>query len=220
MRLLSSLDWRNFFERISLIDTLLKSDPADVYDKMNFLTRDRYREVIERIAKRTDTDELKVGSSVVELARQAAKGDGGDFRRSHIGFYLIAEGFAELEQIFGYKGRLSESLKRFVFKHPTTIYLGGLTFLTGLIVGLFIGAALFYGASGWLAVAFALISIIPASDLAISTVNWTITLLIPPRLLPQMDTSPGIPETARTIVVVPTLLLNKAEVDDHIEKLE
>src|SRR4029450_5660259 len=53
MRLLSTLDWRDFFERVSLVDPLLGQDPAKVYLGMEFLTRDRYRHVIERISKRT-----------------------------------------------------------------------------------------------------------------------------------------------------------------------
>ena len=56
MRLLSTIDWNAFFENVSLLEPLLKNDPANVYAEMNFLTRNRYREVIERIAKRTKTD--------------------------------------------------------------------------------------------------------------------------------------------------------------------
>src|SRR3989454_3912402 len=53
MRLLSTLDWRDFFESVSLIEPLLGGDPAGAYAKMEFVTRDRYRHVIERISKRT-----------------------------------------------------------------------------------------------------------------------------------------------------------------------
>src|SRR6266487_1005657 len=52
MRLLSTLDWKDFFETVSLIDPELAKDPAKVYSRMDFATRDRYRHVIERISKR------------------------------------------------------------------------------------------------------------------------------------------------------------------------
>jgi cyclic beta-1,2-glucan synthetase len=51
MRLLSTLDWKDFFETVSLIDPELAKDPAGVYSRMDFATRDRYLHVIERISK-------------------------------------------------------------------------------------------------------------------------------------------------------------------------
>nr|MBA3632685.1 hypothetical protein [Acidobacteriota bacterium] len=217
MRLLSTLDWRDFFESVSLIDPILKADAAEVYAGMNFLTRDRYRDVIEKIAKRTKTNELKVAERVVELSRKA---NPADKRRSHIGFYLIDDGLAELEKQFKYRPRFAERVKRFVLKYPTAVYFGLLVFLTALIVVLLISAAAQFGAGVPLLVAFALLSLIPASDLALSVLNFDFTFFIPPRILPQMDTAKGIPEKAQTMVVVPTLLTSEATVGELLEKLE
>ena len=41
---------------------------------MEFATRDRYRHVIERISKRTRSNELEVARAAVELAEDAEKG--------------------------------------------------------------------------------------------------------------------------------------------------
>src|SRR4030095_6071267 len=71
MRLLSTLDWRDFFESVSLIEPLLAADPAGAYRHMEFATRDRYRHVIERISKRTRADELEIARTAVELALEA-----------------------------------------------------------------------------------------------------------------------------------------------------
>src|SRR5205807_3950821 len=73
MRLLSTLDWRDFFESVSLIDPLLGQDPAGVYSKMEFASRDRYRHVIERISKRTHKGEVEIARAAVDLARRAAE---------------------------------------------------------------------------------------------------------------------------------------------------
>src|SRR6185503_1664683 len=43
MRLFSTLDWNDFFEKVSLIESLLGKDPAAVYSQMEFASRDRYR---------------------------------------------------------------------------------------------------------------------------------------------------------------------------------
>ena len=72
MRLLSTLDWRDFFESVSLIDPLLGKDPAGAYSKMEFGSRDRYRHVVERISKRTLVSELEIGEAAVEIAAEAS----------------------------------------------------------------------------------------------------------------------------------------------------
>jgi cyclic beta-1,2-glucan synthetase len=51
MRLLSSIDWPLFFERVSLVEQILRGDPAHAYAQMDFLTRDRYRHSVEELAK-------------------------------------------------------------------------------------------------------------------------------------------------------------------------
>ncbi len=220
MRLLSTIDWSVFFESVSLIDPLLKNDPAGVYGRMNFETRNRYRTIIERIAKRTKTDELKVAARVIEIADQAKRKNPDDQRYSHIGFYLIDEGLDSIEREFDYRTRFSENLLRVVLKYPTFFYFGLMMFLTALLVFLSAATAAHFGASLWILIVFTLLTIVPASELALSVINWDITLFVPPRLLPQMDTSESIPEIAKTIVVIPTLLTGEAVVNELFEKLE
>ena len=51
MRLLSSIDWPLFFERVSLVEQMLREDPAGAYARMDFPTRDRYRHSVEELAR-------------------------------------------------------------------------------------------------------------------------------------------------------------------------
>ena len=220
MRLLSTLDWRDFFESISLIDPILGSDPAGVYHKMDFLTRDRYRHVIERVSKRTRTSELDVARAAVSLAVESYESNPDDPARTHVGYYLIDDGVARLEETFGYRSSLRDHLFRTVLCHPTLAYLGTFLFLTTLIVMLLVGAAFYFGAEWPLLVGFALLSLIPAGDLALGVLNWDVTHLFSPRLLARIDTSKGMPEDARTMVVVPTLFTSEATVRELLEKLE
>jgi len=220
MRLLSTIDWRTFFENVSLIDPLFGKDPARTYPRMTFGTRNRYREVVERVARRTKIDELKVARKVVELAAAAKRRARSDQRRSHIGFYLIDDGISELKREVNYRSNISEKIASFILKYPTIAYLGTAALLSGLVVFLLAFTAAYFGASLPLIVFFGLLSVIPASDLALSVVNWDFTKLVPPRLLPQIDTSVAIPEDARTFVVIPTLLTSKSAVEDLLEKLE
>ena len=122
MRLLSTLDWNDFFEKVSLIEPLLGKDPAGVYSRMNFASRDRYRHVIERISKRTRASELEIAQAAVDLATKTT--DAGPKR--HVGYYLIDAGLTLLETSFNYQPRPSERLRRFLLRHATGTYLGTL----------------------------------------------------------------------------------------------
>ena len=240
MRLLSTLDWRDFFESVSLIEPLLGGDPAGAYSKMEFATRDRYRHVIERISKRSRASELEVARTAVKIAgdfgktedeetNAAAKIDANNHtagaRESHVGYYLVDSGLAQLEARFAYRPKVTEKLRRFVLRHATAAYLGTLSFLTLLFVALLVVAVYVAdvpgSTTGWaLLVLTALLALIPSSDLALSVLNWDITHLFPPRLLPRMETASGIPEDACTMVVVPTLFSDELQINALLEKLE
>src|SRR3989440_3824955 len=88
MRLLSTLDWKDFFETVSLIDPELAKDPASVYSRMDFATRDRYRHVIERISKRTKKNEPEIARIALRMSEDA-RADGEDTSRTHVGYFLI-----------------------------------------------------------------------------------------------------------------------------------
>ena len=91
MRLLSTLDWQEFFEKVSLIDPLLGKDPARAYSQMEFASRDRYRHVIERISKRTQASEIEIAQAVVKLASESAAQP-----ENHVGYYLEDAGLHDL----------------------------------------------------------------------------------------------------------------------------
>ncbi|MDQ2922441.1 MAG: hypothetical protein M3R52_12630, partial [Acidobacteriota bacterium] len=228
MRLLSTLDWRDFFESVSLIEPLLGEDPAGAYSKMDFATRDRYRHVIERISKGTRSDELEIARAAVELAEDAAKaGNHKDSsepakirRETHVGYYLVDAGLAQLESNYRYHPRPTERLRRYLLHHATATYLGTLTFLTVLVIVLLLSALHTFGATWPLLIIASLLALIPASDLASSVLNWDVTHLFPPRLLPRMETITGIPEEARTMVVVPTIFSSESQVNELVERLE
>src|SRR5215217_3653424 len=214
MRLLSTLDWNDFFEKVSLIEPLLAKDPAGVYSQMEFASRDRYRHVIERISKRTRANELEIAQAAVDLA---TKTDGAE---KHVGYYLVDAGLAHLENTFGYQPRPMERFRRFLLRHSTATYLGTLTFLMLLIMSFLLYAMYSYGVDWRFLGLIAFLALIPASDLALTVLNWDLTHFFPPRLLPRMDTGDGIPEDAATFIVVPTIFLGESQVHELVEKLE
>jgi len=220
MRLLSTLDWRDFFESVCLIEPLLGEDPAGAYSKMEFVSRDRYRHVIERISKRTRSDELEIARSAVELAENGSKNGNKSGPESHVGFYLVDAGLAQLEGAFAYRPRLIERTRRYILRGATAVYLGTLSFVTVLVIAALL-TLMHQAGAGWpVVIVAALFALIPASDLALSVINWDVTHVFHPRLLPRMETVAGIPEEACTMVVVPTIFSSESQVKELVERLE
>jgi len=219
MRLLSTLDWRDFFETVSLIDPELAKDPAGVYSRMDFATRDRYRHVIERISKGAKKSEPEIARAALRMAEEAREA-GEDISNTHVGYFLIADGVYRLEAEASYRPRLGERLLRAVQRHATFAYLGTLTLLTALIIGFTVVAAWRAQPSLIMAAIAALVSLIPASALALSVLNWDVTHVLEPQLLPKVDLSKGVPAEARTMVVVPVIFSDEATVAALVDKLE
>ncbi len=218
MRLLSTLDWNDFFEKVSLIEPLFAQDPAGAYARMEFASRDRYRHVIERISKRTQSGELQVAQMVLNLAVETKKQPGEP--ETHVGYYLIDAGLPQLETIFGYQLKTVERVRRFLLRHSTASYLGIFTFLTLLVMTFVLIVMYRYGVEWPFLIITALLALIPAGDLALTVLNWDVTHFFEPRLLPRMNTAEGIPEDARTFVVVPTIFQSEQQVEQLVERLE
>jgi len=71
LRFLGANDWREFVEAHSQVEQVLRTDPARVYARMDFATRDRYRHAIEEIAKRSPLEEYQIAGEAIDLARAA-----------------------------------------------------------------------------------------------------------------------------------------------------
>ncbi len=216
LRLLAAEDWRTFFERISHVEQILRHDPARVYKEMDFKTRDQYRKVIERLARATQQDEAVVAHTAVSLAQTAPTSPA-----NHVGYYLLADGLPQLEQEIGYQPHGMGKWQRDMAPYAIPLYLGTLNGLAFLILLLLAGYAQWQGANGWLTMAALFCALIPALSIAVNSVNWLITHLVAPRALPKLDfLESGVPATARTMVVIPTLLTNSAEADSLLKQLE
>ncbi|MEJ7616444.1 MAG: hypothetical protein WKF30_05615 [Pyrinomonadaceae bacterium] len=222
MRLLSALEWRVFVESVSLIDPVLANDPAEAYSLMDFATRDRYRHSIERIAKRARASEMDVARKALELARaaQQQQQQAADARPRHVGYYLIDEGDQLLEKAFNYRPFPVERARRAVLRHPTLFYLGMVAVITAGLAAVLLYYAFASGASPLVMLLTGLLALIPASDLALSAVNYDVTSTFNPFQLPKMDPAAGVPEDAQTMVVIPTIFSDEATVIELVRRLE
>jgi len=68
LRALAAEDWKAFFERVSLVEQALGADPAGLYAHMEFDTRDRYRKVVEDLARAAGRSEVDVVHAAMVMA--------------------------------------------------------------------------------------------------------------------------------------------------------
>ncbi|MDH4027486.1 MAG: cyclic beta 1-2 glucan synthetase, partial [Nitrospirota bacterium] len=224
LRVLGEMDWRKFVETMSIVDRILSEDPGGVYLRMDFSTRDRYRHVIEKIAKNSRLFESDVAAGAIRLARENAvcKNNGKcvDDRSAHVGYYLIDKGLAQLEKLAEVRFSVFEDLQRIVSRFPLFLYLGAIMLMTALLAGGLSAEMYAEGLSDRLLAMTGILFLLCSGQLAVALVNWLSTLIVTPHPLPRMDLSKGIPPELRTLAVVPTLLTGEQNTEDLIEALE
>ncbi|MCC6208384.1 MAG: cyclic beta 1-2 glucan synthetase [Gammaproteobacteria bacterium] len=220
LRFIGAMDWKNFVESLSVVEQTLRADPMAMYAGQDFATRDRYRHVIEDIARNSTCSELAVAREAIALAQAAAGRLGVHDRSTHIGYYLVDHGRPGLERSVGcrlpWKLRAGRALRH----HRLSLYLGPVLLLTLLSTAAVLSVFDGFAPYDWRYWFFAVTGLIGGSALAVPLVNLAVTLCVPPRALPRLNFSQGIPADHRSMVVVPTLLSSPQEIDDLLEALE
>ena len=220
LRFLGAMDWREFVETMSAVEKTLRLDPGGVYGRMDFATRDRYRHVVEKIAKSSRRSESEVAREAIRMAREAAARDNSDDRAAHVGFYLIAEGLRQLEGTAQMRRSPLEALRRLSRQFPLLFYLGIISLISFMFTGSLLAKTHTLGYQDWLIALTGLPLLLGASHLAVALVNWLATLLATPHLLPRMDFSRGLPPESRALAVIPTMLTSTQNIEDLVEALE
>ncbi len=142
----------------------------------------------------------------IALAQAAAERLGTDDRSAHVGYYLIDRGRQILERAVGCRLPWRSRCVRASRQFRLFLYLGPILLLTLVATAVVLLPFGGFAPGDWRYWFFAITGIIGASALAVPLVNLLVTLVLPPRALPRLDFSKGIPAVHRTMVVVPTLL--------------
>ena len=219
MRLISSIDWAELFESVSLVDESLRA--GSDFAAMDFATRNMYRSGIEQLARGCELSELDIAKFALDaarVARTAAPGAEQAERVGDPGYHLIGQGRLALERAIGFTVPLRLTLTRFHLSLGIGGYVGAILLVTVLLLAVSLSALPGLGA-GWL-LALALVAFIPATDLATALVNRMTTASLGATALPALALRGGVPAHLRTLVAVPTLLANRADLLEQIERLE
>jgi len=225
LRLLERQDWREWFERCSVVERLLRTEAADTYARLDFESRDVLRRRVERLARRLRVPETLVAQKAVELAKRetpdALRPD--ELPRSaFVSYYLLEPaGVRLLKQALRACWRTRRLTGVGRWNRSCRTYFGVLAAVFGLF---WIGAArLINGGAVWTpgewAVALLALAL-PASEWAVTTVHGAIKRCFRPMPLLRYDFSEGVPPEATTMVVIPVIWSSADDVRETAERLE
>lgn len=227
LRFLAAMDWREFTEDMSLVEQVLCRDNSAVYSAMDFPSRDRYRQVVEQLARRSSDyssslaqAEIAVAQTAINLAQVGAEQHGHRAPAAHIGYYLIDQGRPSLTAALGVQYSGIERISRWLRRTPLLVYLASILLLTVVFSSAALIPVYHQGLSDWRFLLLSGLVVLATSQVASTLVNWLVTMLMTPQLLPRMDYSRGLPADRRTLVVIPTLLNSEQGIGDLLEALE
>ncbi|MBV9083326.1 MAG: glycosyl transferase [Acidobacteriaceae bacterium] len=224
LRFIGEIDWKETIEQLSIIHRILLADPAGVYPRMDFESRNEYRLAVAAIAARSDVSEAEVARLAISMASHArvdrAMPDALRDRLRHAGYYLFDEtGSPELLREVGYRPSLAAHIRQAVCRFPDEFYIIGIELVTLLtVVTLLMRVVRSQGGFGL--IAGALLLILPATQAAVEVMNSLVTSLLKPRRLPKIDFSKGVDAVSATIVAIPTLLINEKQIRALVDDLE
>ncbi len=216
--------WKEVIEPLILLDQVLREDPVGAYSRMDFESRDHYRNKLVKIADPSDFTEAEVALEALALAREAHQQNPGtpreSLRQSHIGYYLVAEGSSILQRKVGFRPSLIQRVRSFLRGHPDESYLGGIGVLTFVIISAILLLLTDPNSPPALVLFSMLVLLLPCSQAAVQLMNYVITAVLPADILPKLDLSEEIPDDCVSMVVVPCLLLNEKQVHRLVDDLE
>ncbi len=216
-------NWAEMIEGLVVFNQVLWDDPAGAYPRMDFDSRENYRERVSNIASHSDHTELEVAQAALRLAQRPANPKDVQrkaLRRAHVGYYLVDTGFPELAGEIGYRPPFIDRVRMMVWRSADDFYILGIMALALLLIAaILFPLASTYSIFGGLTVAFIFL-LIPAGQGAVDLVNNTVTALFKATALAKLDYSKGLPPEFTTLVAVPTLLLHETQVRELIEELE
>lgn len=226
LKVLASINWRDWFERVSHVDKILARDPGGFYEQCDFMTRDLYRQTVEQLAERAHKPQVEIAERVVAVTAQSSDRQQDEAnpdlkaRKRHIGYYLIDDGFSEFEKAIGLAPQLAKRVLLPFSRNALVFYLGSIALLTALLTLIFCMQAVAAGASGFVVALLALALPLPLSEFVILFVQWVVTRLNVPLPFPKLDFDKGISAEHKTLVVVQSILSPHAHIDELIEALE
>ncbi len=203
------INMTEIFESINQVDDILKKDPANVYDKMDYRTKIYYRNKIQEISKKTKISEIYIAQKCLELANV------NEGKKAHIGYYLIDKGYYELLGLLQNK-----KVKEIPNDKKMGVYIIckiAICLILSTLAGVYVHAQT---QNIWITLITILLIYLPIEMILKQILQYVLSKTVKPKLIPKLDFQNGIPEDDSTFVVIPTIISKPEKLEEMMKKLE
>lgn len=203
LRTLLNMNFTYVFEQLSAVEHILLEDPMGVYPQMDKASKNHYRLLVNKIAKKWNISEIETAKQTVQLA---AEYEGLDERKRHVGYYLKNQNL----QYDKHPSMRSKKRRYLIFLLCITLLLsGGLGFVAFRLTQC-MSLSVFLG----------IISLFPVEAVVQNFLNYVLTKAVKPSMIPKLELADGIPDNAKTLVVISALLTSETCADELSEKIQ
>lgn len=207
----------DIFEKINGVEEILKKDPVNVYNKMDYKTRIYYRNKLKEISKKTKISEIYIARKCLELSSIEYEKSNMDSnnKKAHVGYYLIADGEPKLLEILQNKKVPKQNNMHKAQKYITALAV--VTIVLAGVYGLYINTQI---NNIVLSLILSILLLIPIETIFTQVAQYILGKTKNTKIIPKLDFRNGIPEQNATFVVIPTIIKNGKRVEELMHKLE
>lgn len=211
IKTIQRVNFLEIFEKLNSVEEILKQDPSEVYEKMDFPTKEWYRNVIKKQAKKNHVSEIYFAKKALELAQRENQSK----VQKHIGYYLISEGLLELlSQIRGQKvTKMSKDNKVVLFLSVLFLLSIGTSAMLGWCWKQAINNL-------WFGIVFTVLSFPIVLQGMKLLGQYILSKVVKPCRIPKLDMQNGVPEEYASFIVIPTILDTPEKAENFLKKLE
>ncbi len=214
IRDISRMNMLTIFKEINVVENILNKDPSKVYPKMDFSSKDYYRNKIAEMAEKTKISEIFIAEEILKLCQKNTtekfkkdnkNAEKNNKKKTHVGYYLIDDGVNVLiNRLVGKKIKYISNdtkAKLYVF----AIYL--LTFVLTIILSRVVGL-------------LAILLFIPVQNAVTQIVQYFLSKITKPKHIPRIDLHENIDKENATMCAIPVALKSKEDVKEVFRKME
>ena len=210
LRDVSRINFGELLVGINGTETILNSDPEGTYPFMDQESKNYYKNIIDKLSKKTKISEIYIAEKIIELCNKAESQ-----RKRHVGYYLIDDGYYELLGILTNRKIIPKTLK---FK--AKIYIASF-FAISLFIDFLVSIFFYINSFNLLfTIVLSVFTFIPISEITIRVLNYFLGKIKKPSFIPKLDYEQEIPDDKKTFVIIPTILNSKEKVKESVHKLE
>ena len=222
MKELLRMDFLSIFEENNGVEEILKKDPSNIYNNMDYKTKELYRNTIKQIAKKTKIAEIYIAQKALELCEKENKSrdsienkESNENKKTHIGYYLISEGKEELYKTLNIKEK-----KKIKKQTKVVLYISSIWITAFVIDTLCMIYIQMQNINILLSLILGILLILPIQEIIKQVIQYILGKIVKPKLIPKMDFYKGVPIHYSTFIVIPTILKSKEKVAELMRKLE